>query len=260
MSVRATINVFKDPGALALKTARRLCRIMNEAVAAQGVCSLALAGGETPRRAYRLLASEGSGRVDWNKIHFFFIDERIVPPDDPESNYGMVKRELLSLAPVPDSNIHRVRGELAPDRAAEEYRIELVGFFAHPIPRFDLVLLGLGEDGHIASLFPGSAALDEEGRSVVSVFVPALKRWRITITLPVINNSRQVLFLVSGAHKASIVKEVFAADRPVKHIPATLVVPKDGTVEWMLDADAASLLGDQYRTVSHEHPQGKDSR
>ncbi|HYQ86251.1 MAG TPA: 6-phosphogluconolactonase [Bacteroidota bacterium] len=260
MAVRATINVFKDPDALALETARKLCDIMNQAVAARGVCSLALAGGETPRLAYRLLAREGSGRVDWNKIHLFFIDERMAPPDNPQSNFGMVRRELLSLVPVPESNIHRVRGELAPDRAAEEYRIDLETFFAHPVPRFDLILLGLGEDGHIASLFPGTAALDEEVRCVVAVFVPKFKSWRITITLPVINNSRAVLFLVSGARKASILKQVLAADRPVKHIPATLVVPADGTVEWMLDEDAASLIGDQNRAVSHENPQGKDSR
>ncbi|TLY28776.1 MAG: 6-phosphogluconolactonase [Ignavibacteria bacterium] len=260
MGVPATINVFKDPDMLALGTALGLCNSMKQAVTDRGVCSVALAGGDTPRRAYRLVAREGSGRADWNRIHFFFIDERIVPPDDPQSNFGMARRELLSLVPVPGSNIHRVRGEFAPERAAEEYRLELESFFAHPIPRFDLVLLGLGEDGHIASLFPGTAALDEEERSVVSVFVPKIKSWRVTLTLPVINNSREALFLVSGARKAAIVKQVLAAERPAKDIPATLVVPTDGKVGWMLDADAASLIGDQHRSVSHEHPQGKDTR
>jgi 6-phosphogluconolactonase len=242
MAVLATINVFRDQDTLALGTARRLCDGMNQAISARGRCSLALAGGETPRRAYRLLAGEGAGSVDWEKSHIFFIDERAVPPNDPQSNFGMARRELLSLVPVPESNVHRIRGEMSPEPAADEYQKDLEAFFRHPVPRFDLVLLGLGEEGHIASLFPGAAALDEGGRSVVSVFVPKLKSWRITLTLPAINNSREVLFLVAGAHKASIVKDVLGGTEPTRRIPATLVAPADGTLEWMLDAEAASRI------------------
>jgi 6-phosphogluconolactonase len=169
----------------------------------------------------------------------------MVPPDDPQSNYGMVKTELLSRVPIPQQNVHRIYGEGIAEDAAREYAAELQGLLHGPTDRFDLVLLGLGEDGHTASLFPGSPILDDPNETVRAVFVPWLKCWRVTMTLPLLNRSRDVLFLVTGKQKAAIVQRVVGVREPLRDLPATMVQPSNGSLRWMLDIDAAAALGDE---------------
>jgi 6-phosphogluconolactonase len=245
MAVAPAILVFGDANLLAQAAARNIVERISRALEQRGVCSLALSGGETPRAVYRLLAtSEYNVQADWTRVHFFFGDERLVPPDDPESNFGMARSELLSRLPVPAGNINRVRGELPAGEAVADYRRRLEEFFGSGPVRFDLVMLGLGKDGHTASLFPGSDAIAESDASVVAVFAAGVKTQRATLTLPVINNARDIMFLVSGRGKAPVVRDIMRADRPTPKLPATLVSPLDGELEWMLDSDAASLMKD----------------
>lgn len=243
MEVLPSIQIFKDANSLAEGAAGKIIARMNEALREHGVCAVALSGGDTPRSVYRFLASDQlKGQVDWTKVHLFFGDERLVPPDDPRSNFGMVRQELLARVPIPADNIRRVRGELPPVEAAQEYRDQLRSFFKEGTPRFDLILLGLGEDGHTASLFPGSDAMDETREPVAVVFAPGSKEQRVTLTLLVINNALEVLFLVSGRKKASIVRDVLTTNNPVRYLPAKMVHPIHGTLHWMIDADAASQI------------------
>lgn len=216
------------------------------AVKARGRFSVALSGGSTPKALYSLLASNYSGRVPWNQTFFFWGDERHVGPDDPESNYRMVRESLLSKVPVPAENIFRVRAE-NPDAAlaASEYEQTLRTFFQlspSAIPRFDLVLLGMGPDGHTASLFPGTSALQEKTRLVASTWVEKFKTDRITLTLPVIDNARTVMFLVSGADKAEMLKQVLEGTGSPELLPSKLIHPSDGKLIWLVDRAAAASL------------------
>jgi 6-phosphogluconolactonase len=222
------------------------------AVRAKGSFAVALSGGSTPKRLYGLLASEGEpyrARVPWGSTHLFFGDERHVPPDHAESNYRMVREALLTRAPVPPENVHRVVAE-NPDAgaAAAEYERELCDFFhmrEGREPRFDLILLGLGEDGHTASLFPGTAALAEAGRLFVANWVEKLGAYRLTMTLPLINRARAVVFLVSGGEKAEVLRAVLdteAGERDRPPYPAKLVRPTRGELLWLADEAAARLL------------------
>jgi 6-phosphogluconolactonase len=204
--------------------------------------TVALAGGSTPRALYRLLADDKGPyrtRVPWESTHVFFGDERMVPPDDPESNARMAFEALLRHVPVPEEQVHRIRGENPdPERAAEEYEEMLRSTFrlaGRERPRFDLVLLGLGADGHTASLFPGDRALEERDRLVVPSTAPVPPRSRVTLTLPVLNNASSVLFLVSGATKAPAVQRV----RRGENLPAARVRPENGALLWLCDRPAA---------------------
>jgi len=240
---RPKVLVLTTAEQLAQTAAERVNAIIGRAVAQRGVSSVVLAGGETPRRLYQILAVEPkSERIDWQSVHLFFGDERMVPPDDPASNYGMVHRELLSRVPVPVGHIHRIRGERPPVDAAVEYEAELAEFFGGMLPRFDLVILGVGEDGHTASVFPHTAAVSEQTRNVLGYFVPQLNSWRVTLTLPVLLNASNVLFLAAGKRKAPIVREILGARVPAPELPASLIRPVNGTMHWMLDAEAASLI------------------
>ena len=203
---------------------------------------IALAGGSTPKGLYELLAApKFSQRIQWNKLYFFFGDERCVPPDNPESNYKMAHDTLLSKVPVNSSNILRFKGEIDPKIAAENYEKEINARFG-PDARFDLVLLGMGADGHTASLFPGSAALRVRSKKAVGAYVKHLGSWRLTMTLPVFNSAREVIFLVAGKEKAEAVKKVFSASAPP--LPAQLIrAGEDTKVLWLVDKAAASLLG-----------------
>lgn len=218
------------------------------AVAERGRFTVALAGGSTPRRLYELLADAGEpwrARVPWERTHVFFGDERHVPADHPESNYRMAREALLAHVPV--ASVHRMRGEDEADGAARSYEAELAAFFGLAAggrpPALDLVLLGLGTDGHTASLFPGSVALRERRRWVVAPFVEPLGAHRITLTLPVFGGARQVMFLVSGPDKADALARVLAprpADDPP---PAARVHPRTGALLWIVDEAAAARLG-----------------
>ena len=215
---------------------------------------MALAGGNTPRRVYELLATERfKDRVEWPRVHLFFGDERAVPPDHPDSNYRMAHEALISRVPIPATNVRRITGEGDAEENARSYEAELRAFFAgRPWPRFDLVFLGMGEDGHTASLFPGSEALHENSKWVVATRSEALDQARITLTLPVLNRAAQVVFLVTGKEKAQRLREVLES-KPVGSglgaggsrqalLPAEMVQPVDGTLEWLVDRAAASLL------------------
>ena len=239
---RRRVDIFGGPGELESAAEREVLFILRTAIRERGVCTIALSGGDTPRGLYRRLAAAGPGESpDWSRVHLCFGDERMVHPDDPESNYGMVRDELISRVPVPAGNIHRIRGERPPETAAVEYGAELARTLPVSGGAFDIVLLGLGSDGHTASLFPGTPVLGEREKTASAVFVPLLGVWRVTVTLPVINGAREVMFLVSGAGKRAIVRKVLNCPGPVPEIPATLIEPS-GSARWMLDADAAALL------------------
>ena len=223
--------------------AEKIIENLDAAVRKRGRCSVALAGGTTPRAIYALLATENyRSRVEWPKVFLFWGDERTVPPDHPDSNFRMVNESLLSHIAMPAANIVRIKGERDPVSAASEYEKQLEYFFGAGIPQFDLILLGLGDDGHTASLFPGTNALDETQRNVLSVFVPKLNTYRITLTLRVINNARRVMFMIAGRSKAAIVSRVAESKQPTHDLPATLVQPRNGQLDWLLDGEAASLL------------------
>jgi 6-phosphogluconolactonase len=236
------IKIVPDDVTLARTAAQEFHRAAESAVQERGRFSVALSGGNTPRAIYSLLASEHK-ELPWDRIHIFFGDERHVPPDHPDSNFRMASEALLSKVPMPEKNIHRIHAELDAETAAAEYDQQLVNFFHlsdHDWPRFDLIFLGIGEDGHTASLFPGSKALIETSRKVLANWVEKFKTFRITLTLPVLNHAAEVVFLVSGAGKAQILSEVL---RPgVKKYPAQSVQPENGRLLWLVDQDAGSLL------------------
>jgi 6-phosphogluconolactonase len=246
--VSVALRRVADAAEVARAAADELVGAAARAVEGRGRFTVALAGGSTPRRLYQLLADGDApfrARVPWDRTHVFFGDERHVPPSHPESNFRMAREALLEHVPV--ASAHRMRGE-EPDAAAAaaSYEAELRRFFGvatdDPPPRLDLVLLGLGPDGHTASLFPGSAALDERRRWVVAPFVDELHAYRITLTLPVLARAREVLFLVSGTAKADALASVFApgGDDPLP--PAARVRPTTGAAIWIVDRDAASRV------------------
>jgi 6-phosphogluconolactonase len=224
-----------------IAAARAVVAIISAAIHERGACLIALSGGSTPRGVYRrlgdLLITQS---VDLSRVHLIFSDERMVAPDDPNSNYGMIQHEFISRIPIPPLHVHRIKGELEAEVAAREYERELKTLFSIFKGRCDLVLLGVGEDGHTASLFPGTNILRERHKTVRAVFVPRLVSWRVSLTLPVINRARAVLFLVAGKMKAGIVRKILERAKSCEDIPASLVRPHPGTLTWMLDVEAAS--------------------
>lgn len=236
------VHVFDNPEAVAVGAAAHFAAAARAAIAARGAFNVSLSGGTTPRETYERLAAEPyRPEIDWAHVHVFWGDERSVPPEHPDSDYGMAKRALLDHVSIPVENIHRMRGELDAKEAAKVYEVEIKNHFnSQDLPSFDLILLGLGEDGHTASLFPGTQALDVTDRLVVANQVPNLDNWRITFTYPLINAARQVALLVAGERKAKIVQEVVELKNP-EH-PASHVVPHSGELHWLLDKAAASLL------------------
>ncbi len=242
-------QVYPDPDALAKAAATRLVRLAHQSVEDRGLFTLALAGGSTPRKLYSVLASDPDFRdFPWDSTHLFFGDERCVLPSHFDSNYLLVSSTLLASGLVPAANVHRVRTEL-PDAnmAAADYDVEVHMFFTQGIrlnqfPRFDAVLLGMGPDGHTASLFPGGKALEERERWVVADWVEKFKSTRITFTLPVLNAARTVLLLVAGADKADMLHEVLVGNRREAVYPVQQVQPLDGAKIWLLDSAAAARL------------------
>ena len=238
------VRVFGDAAELARAAAGEISFHIRRTLRASGRFTWALAGGNTPRALYRLLASDPFREtLPWHAVHFFWGDERHVPPDHPESNFRMAREAMLDAVAVPPENIHRIAAE-EPDaaRAAVLYEAALRSFFALAAgewPRFDLVLLGLGEDGHTASLFPGSAAVREHERLVVAPWVEAQQAFRITLTPPVLSHARRALFLVSGGEKAAVLRAVLEGPREPDRYPAQVV---EGNRSWMVDRAAARLL------------------
>lgn len=220
--------------------AEHFLAVSRDAVARKGLFTVALSGGSTPKNLYELLADPNEpfrDQVPWARSQFFWSDERHVPPDDPDSNYRMANDSMLSRVPVPGANVHRVRSE-NPNaaEAAEAYEKKLREITGGSTPQLDLILLGLGTDGHTASLFPNSQALHEKDRLVAAPWVEKLQTYRITMTLPLLNNAASVMFLVSGSEKAGIVKEVLQGPQLY---PAQAVRPTNGKLLWLLDKEAA---------------------
>jgi len=228
---------FDTREALFAHAAERFVRIGAEAIGERGRFLVALSGGKTSRPLYERLAS--SAELDWAAVDVFWADERCVPPTDPRSNYRSAREALLDRVPIPPDRIHRIDGELEPLAAADAYEVELRRTLGAD-SRLDLILLGMGADGHTASLFPRHQALTEEKRRIVPVHASAEPPWRVTMTLPLINAARHVLFLVVGAEKAEAVRDL--ADG--KPLPAAMVHPTDGTVTFLVDEEAASLLSE----------------
>jgi 6-phosphogluconolactonase len=236
------IEVVPDAQALAERALARVVRLAKTAIQTHDQFMVALAGGSTPRGLYSLLVQE---RLDWGRIHFFWGDERCVPPDNIDSNYRMASDAMLNQLQVSSGNIHRIHGELPAEYAAKEYETELGFFFNDNLPHFDLVLLGLGTDGHTASLFPGTPAIQDEVHWVapVSHHVPPPPLVdRVTLTPSVINSAANILFLVSGADKARILTQVLYPTTQTEVLPAQLVAPTSGRASWLVDHAAAAGL------------------
>jgi 6-phosphogluconolactonase len=235
------IHTFENAHTLAGGVAGRIVETLSEAVATSGSASLVLSGGKTPRDVYQLLASDDCrDSIPWSLVHLFWGDERCVSPTMPESNYRMVKEVLLEAIDIPERNVHRIHGEAPPQDAARAYDQEIrsaLGLRPDAWPHFTLVLLGLGTDGHTASLFPGTLALQERKRIVTEVYVESLKSSRITLTLPALNSAEEIVFLVSGRLKAPIFGKIRASDTP--EYPAQLVQPASGRVHWYVDREVA---------------------
>ncbi len=258
---KSEIVVLADRAALTREAASRFVLIANQAIAARGRFAVALSGGSTPRDLYQLLATrEFSSQLDWSRVHLFWGDERSVPPDHPDSNFRMANEALISRVPIPQSNVHRIYAELNPDAAAREYERTLEKFFTFntpsPLsrgrdgegdrqaqPRFDLILLGLGEDAHTASLFPRTPALQETTRWVTANYIEKLKMYRITLSPPILNAAENIVFLVAGADKAKAVFAVLRGAYRPDDFPAKLVQPTNGHAVWLLDQAASAKLG-----------------
>ena len=239
------IRVFEDLGALSEAAATELAGASKDAVSLRGRFLVVLSGGGTPASLYGLLSRPTyRDEIPWGSVHLFWGDERCVPPDDPESNFGQAWDAFLHEVPVPPENIHRIHGEMDPVKAASDYELVLKGYAAPPLdwPRFDLVLLGLGEDGHTASLFPGSTVEAASPVEAVTGQYQDRPSQRVTLTPLVFNLARKVMFLAAGASKARIVAEVLGGQQRPDRIPAQRIRPVDGTVMWLLDRGAAGAL------------------
>lgn len=238
----ADVKIYPDPDALA-RAGSELCVILAEdAIAARGRFTVALSGGSTPKAMY----THWRGlMVDWARVQFFWGDERCVPPQHADSNYRMARETLLTHIPVPPENVHRIQAEAAPEQAAADYEHELRKTFGNTLPRFDLVLLGLGDDGHTASIFPNTSAVREQARWVVAQehnFPPPPLVTRLTFTPPLINAAANVVFLVAGASKAQRLQQVLHGPHQPEVMPAQMIKPTNGRLVWALDEAAAKNL------------------
>jgi 6-phosphogluconolactonase len=246
LSSSVEIRTLTTPQELFAAAAEEVVRAATDAVAQRGRFTIALSGGSTPQSLFHLLATNARTSLPWDRMFFFWGDERHVPPADPDSNYRMAEETMLSKIPVAAGNVFRIAAE-NPDAAAaaEAYEQTLRKFFAlepGAFPRFDLILLGMGPDGHSASLFPETAGLKEQSRLVIANWVEKFKTHRLTFTLPVLNAAANVAFLVSGTDKAPALHAVLESDAPGEQYPAKLVRPTDGKLIWLIDRAAASQL------------------
>jgi len=247
-SLKPAIEIVADVEAISRKAAEMIMALMAETLKTKTHFSIALSGGSTPKSLFKLLADDSalSDRVNWAKVHFFWGDERHVPPDHQDSNFRIAYETMLSKVPVQETNIHRVRAEeVDAGKAAEEYEDELRIFFnlkPDELPRFDCVLLGMGPDGHTASLFPGTEALREQKRLVVSNWVEKFQTHRITLTAQAINNADCIIFLVSGEEKAEVLREVLEGEYNPELFPSQLIKPSHGKLIWLVAQSATTKL------------------
>jgi 6-phosphogluconolactonase len=238
------IRIFKDRETLSRAAADLFAERAAEAIEEHGCFLVALNGGGTPSRLFQLLAADYREKIDWGHVHVFWGDERCVPPGDAGSSYGQAWDAFLSHVPIPESNIHRVRGELEPAEASRDYALALSGFASPPFefPRFDLVYLGMGEDGHTASLFPGSPVDVAEPTLPGTAHYQNRPANRVTVTQLVFNQARTVAFMVTGEKKASTLAEVLGDRYNPELLPAQRISPKNGSLIWLVDEDAAGKL------------------
>lgn len=247
-TLKIVYTVKPDLAALARHAAQFLVELAEKAVAERGVARIAVSGGSTPKTAFAALAEPGeefSKRMPWNKLELYWVDERCVPPDHRDSNYRMTREALLDRVPLKPKQIHRIEGELKPEEAATRYEAEIrrsFGLKGTGLPQFDAVQLGMGIDGHTASLFPYSDALRVTDRAVAANFLYDKDAWRITLTAPVINQARTVFFLVAGVEKALILNQVFEGAHNPNQLPSQLIEPAGGILTLLLDQAAATLL------------------
>jgi 6-phosphogluconolactonase len=247
-AVAVTYEVWPGAAEMALASARQFAARVERAVAKRGIARVAISGGSTPKATFKLLADPGQpflATVPWDKLQLFWVDERCVGPDDPESNYGVCRELLLSKAPILEANVFRMEGELDPEVAASRYESTLrnaMKLEGAELPVFDLVTLGMGPDGHTASLFPHTEGLDEMGRLVIANHVPQKDVWRISLTWPVINAAAEVVFEVEGAGKREILAEVLTGPRDPERLPSQLIRPANGKLLFLLDEAAAAGL------------------
>jgi 6-phosphogluconolactonase len=250
MSRKLSIKYYvePDPSALARRAAQYFVEMASEAVEARGRARIAISGGSTPKAAFALLADTSQPwrwRMPWDSLDLFWVDERTVPPDNAESNFRMTREAMLDQVPLKPEQIHRIQGELEPQEAADRYESDLRNSFrieGSELPRFDLVALGMGDDGHTASLFPRTAALHEKNRLATANQVPQKDTWRITLTWPVINHASSVFFLIAGSDKAAVLSEVLTGPRDLDRLPSQLIWPCSGILTLILDKAAAALL------------------
>jgi len=241
----AQLKIFSSTQTLESAVVKLFIDLARQAIDDKGQFTVALSGGSTPQAIYEDLGKpEHQHELNWAKIHLFWGDERHVPPNHPESNYRMVDDALLRHITIPGENIHRVSAEMDVQAAATAYEQDLRQFFDRNWPQFDLVLLGMGTDGHTASLFPGSAGLKEEKRWFIANQVPELRKWRLTLTKHAINTAKYVIVLVQGASKADMLVEVLAGAYSPEEKPIQLISPIDGEMIWMVDEQAANALPD----------------
>jgi 6-phosphogluconolactonase len=238
------LQIFESASEVARAAANRFVELARAAIDERGRFSVALAGGSTPKRAYELLASdEYKDHLDWSKVHIFFGDERCVPPDDAESNYRMANEAMLSRLPIPPQNIHRMQGAGDAVANARLYEDELRTYFNDASwPSFDLILLGMGEDGHTASLFPGSPALNEQLSWVAANWAEKFNTFRITLTALAINHAAHAVFLVTGENKAERLAQVLTGEREPERLPSQLINPLNGSLEWFVDKPASAII------------------
>jgi 6-phosphogluconolactonase len=248
-AVKPEVRILADFESLAASAATEFVLRASQAVRTSGRFMVALSGGSTPKKFYELLSDpdrEFRAQIPWENIHFFWGDERYVPAEHPENNYRMALHAILCKVPVPISHVHRIETENpSPETVAQKYEQTLLDSFQlapDQLPRFDLILLGLGPCGHTASLFPGTESLYEVKRLVVAQWVKRFEAFRITLTPPTLNNAAEIMFLVSGEDKASVLQKVLEGDYCPDEYPAQLIVPHDGRLLWLADATAASQL------------------
>ena len=243
----ASLRVYPDATAVSAALAQTFAESARTAVAERGAFQVALSGGNTPKAAYRLLAGEPfRSQIDWSSVFVYFGDERCVPPDDPASNYRMAHESLLGAVPIPPANVFRMRGEAEPAIAANEYA-SLLRANLGARPSFDLVLLGLGDNAHTASLFPGTRPDVQDDALIRAVHVESPDMWRITMTPEVINAARRVVFAVEGPGKAAALRNVLEGPRDLVQFPAQVVQPTPGELIWLVDEAAARDLSETAR-------------
>jgi 6-phosphogluconolactonase len=242
--LKKNIKIFPTPYELAKNFAEEMVNIIIESTKNKKTFTIALSGGSTPETLFTILSENFAASVPWQFIHVFWGDERCVPPDNKESNFGMANKRLLSKIKIPSENIHRVRGEDDPEKEAIRYSEEISAFTAKrdDLPLFDLIILGLGEDGHTASIFPGHTVLFDSWKICEVAFHPVTKQKRITLTGRVINNAENVSFLITGEKKAEVIGKLFKKTSTVHDYPASHVNPVHGRLNWFLDKDAGRFL------------------